>query len=141
MPAEIAGYTASGNINVSRFVSYTPVPFVARQAVAGNPILGIAWPGSQYPVGVPTFYGASSAVESYAATNGQQLSIVGDGGNALLYINATISAGVFLKSDADGYGVAASGNTDKYGAVAVEGGFAGQLIRVTVNTGIGNPNG
>jgi len=139
MPNEIAGYTASGNVSISRFVRYTPVPFKAAQAVANSTILGIAQPGPQYPYGVATFYGASSTIQNYAATDGNPFMIYGGGANALLYINATISAGTFLKSDADGYGVATAGNTDNYGAVAVEGGFAGQLIRVTVQQGVGNP--
>lgn len=132
MPYEIAGYSASGNVSVSRFVRQTGTPFVAAQAVANSEILGVSSAASLNPYGVTAFYGVSAAAQSYAATDGNAIApIYGPGANTVLYINATVSAGQFLASDASGYGVVATAGQN-VGAVATEGGFANQLIRVVV---------
>lgn len=123
-------YVASGNILPARFVSQGGVPFSAVQALANAQTLGVAQPGTFYAPGQFEYYNPSGT--NYAAINGQSFRVFVPGDETLLEINGTISAGQWLKSDASGYGVQATGSTDWVGARALENGSALQRIRVIV---------
>jgi hypothetical protein len=53
----------------------------------------------------------------------------------LLELGGTVTAGDYLKSDANGKGVTADTDQDDYGAVAIVSGTSGQQVRVKVRIG------
>jgi len=115
-----------GNIAPSRFVKLdTSNPGYCLQCGAGEDIWGISSPTTRRMA-------LSGWDDGYAGVLGDgAMNVIGPGDDeALLEIAATISAGTRLKSDADGKGVAATSDKDKTGAVALEDGVSGSLIRV-----------
>ena len=122
-------YVAGGNIYPCRFVKQTnSAPFTVVQADAGAAVIGIAQEGTTV-VPIDGFTNASSV---YAGTEGLPIKIFGEHSECLLEVAAIVAPGTFLKSDADGKGVAASSG-DLVGARALEASTAvGQKIRVAV---------
>lgn len=69
--------------------------------------------------------------DGYAAVAGQNINVIGPGDDeALLRLGGTVTVGAHLKSDASGYGVVASTDKDHVGAIALQAGVSGDLIRV-----------
>lgn len=69
--------------------------------------------------------------DGYAAIAGENLNVIGPGDDeALLRLGGTVTAGQRIKSDANGYGVAATADKDRAGAVAIIGGVSGELVKV-----------
>ena len=117
---------AGGNIYPSRFV--------VRSAVAGESVITQA--GSNVAVwGISPSSTRRMALagwdDGYAAISGDDVNVFGDGDDqCYLELAGTVSSGGTIKSDADGKGVAASSDKDHVGAIALESGVAGDLIRV-----------
>lgn len=114
---------ASGSIYPARFVKVSGNRQVA-QAGAGEDVCGISQVGTN-KAPIP------DVTSQYAAESGQPLEIHGFGSLCLLTLGGSVTAGDFLKADADGKGVTASSG-DKCGALALEGGSSGEQVLVQV---------
>src|SRR5262249_14227360 len=115
-------FQASGDINPSRFVTVSG-NFTVAQSAGGDTPIGVAQLATK---------GFNATL---AAASGDSVGVYGEGEECWLYIEDTITAGNKLKPNSSGNGVAAS-STNVYGAVALEGGTTGTLIRVSVQVGI-----
>lgn len=132
------GYTeltlvARGNIVPSRFVRLDGSGECGCvQAGDNTDLIGVAQAGTNRPQ-------VTGLVEAqYAAQAGQQVQVAGLGSICLVEAGAAITPGQYLKSDAQGRAVpiATSGTTiQNYGAIALQGGSAGEMIRVQVLIG------
>lgn len=136
MPQPSPSFTAEGDIRPSRFVKIGAADFACLEADANNETLGIAHEGTE-EAPIP------SVSTNLAASSGGQLRVYGEGEECLLELGSGgATLGGKLKSDADGKGVdiATTGTTIQYyGAVALEAGSAGDLIRVIVQRGSVRP--
>ena len=119
---------ATGTIEPSRFVTLSAAAdFTAEQSAAGEKPLGVSQEWSR----LTPLTGAAT----YAAANGQEVSVYSLGQVCYLAAGTGIARGDLLKPDADGKALKA-GTSDKYGAIALESGVSGQLIRVQVREGV-----
>jgi hypothetical protein len=122
-------FTARGNIVPATFVKLdTATNFGVLAAGAGDQIVGIASEAGREPP-------LPSVSTVYAAQNGEECHVRGQGEVCLLTIGGSVSPKDRLKSDASGFGVATTTNGDEYGAIALESGASGQQIMVQVVTG------
>lgn len=120
------GLEASGDINPSRFVVVSGPFLVAQSTATGLPI-GVSQQGSA-EAPIP---GASGL----AASAGQLVQVYGEGEMCLLSIGGTVAAGQFLRSNANGQGIAVVGQ-ERYAAQALEPGVVGDRIRVFIHDGM-----
>lgn len=121
----IAGQTASGNINPSRFVKKSGAYTVA-QCGAGEVAFGISQEGS-FDTPIP-------GNSTLAAASGDPVRVYGEEENCLLDAGATVADGAFVKSDANGKGVTA-GAGERFYAIAERGGDADEKMQVVFRTG------
>lgn len=125
---------ASGDIYPARFVKASG-DFTIAQATANDPISGISHNATN-TAPIP------EVTSDKAATSGQSCRIHKPGERCLLRLGGTVDAGNRLKADADGKGVAiaSAGTTpQRYGAKALQGGVAEDLIEVEVEFGVESP--
>ena len=123
----LAGQTASGDINPSRFVVKSG-PYTVAQATADAVCIGVSQQGSANTP-IP---GASSL----AATSGKPIAVYSDTDNCLLDAGAAVSDGAFLKSDGTGRGITCTAG-DAYYAVAERGADnANEKMQVLLRSGI-----
>jgi hypothetical protein len=119
---------AAGTIRPSRFVKQsTAADFAFLEADANEAIIGVSHESTQ-DAPIP---GASAN----AAEDGDALAVYPIGVVCLLELGGTVARGDELKSDADGKGVvrATTGTTvQNIGALALESGVSGELIKVLV---------
>lgn len=121
---------ASGNISPSRFVKLTTTADgEVTQAGAGEQIYGISQKTTRR-----TPYGALD--DGYAAIAGENVGVHGIGEECLLEAGGTVAPGDRLKSDASGKGVATTTNLDEWGAICLQAGTAGKLVRVEPRPGM-----
>lgn len=129
MPIANPSYVAEGDIRPSRFVKIGSGDFSVLEADANEAVLGIAMEGTK-TAPIPS-------ASANAAEDGDHLHVYGPGEECLLELGSGgITAGAYLKSDADGKGVAAAttGATQQNrGARALEGGAEGDKVRVVVH--------
>jgi len=128
-------FLAEGDIAPARFIKPGSGDFSALQAGANEATLGISMEGAR-EAPIP------SVSTNLAAQSGDSFHSYGEGEDCLLELGGTVAAGARLKSDANGKGVAAAttGTTaQESGAVAYEGGVAGDLIRVRVEREVYRP--
>lgn len=121
----MASYTrvANGNIAPCRFVKLGTTGRVT-QAGAGEQPFGVSGQGTR---NAP--YG--SLDDGYHAIAGEDCEVHGPPEKDVsLDIGGTVAIGNFLKSDANGKGVAGSADKDKVGALALQSGVDGDQIRV-----------
>lgn len=117
------GKIAGGNIAPCRFVVLGTGNTVT-QAGANAAVWGIS---DKYTRNAP-LDGLDSA---YAAIDGDMVNVIGPGDDeALLELGGTVSVGQRIKSDADGKGVAATANLDCVGAICLQAGVSGDLVKV-----------
>jgi|TARA_R110000824_G_scaffold41446_1_gene123295 hypothetical protein len=121
---------ANGDIRPARFVELQNASGQARaiEANANEKVIGISMNGTN-KAPIP------DVTSTNAAESGQHLRVHVQGEETLLELGGTVAAAAFIKSDADGKGVAAltTGTvTQEIGAVALESGVSGELIRVKV---------
>lgn len=128
---------AGGNIAPSRFVklssaagtpSSTTEPVVLQSTAgsgnAGDPPWGISQPSTRR---VPL----AGWDDGYAAVSGEVFTVIGPGDDAaLLEVAATVVPGSELKSDANGKGILYAASGDWIGAIALDAGVSGDLVRV-----------
>lgn len=133
MPNVVPQVVAGGDIYPARFVKLSSsADHTVLQGTDNSELIGISQSGSNK---APLSDLVSTAK---AAEAGQNLQIFTEGDVCLLEAGATITRGNLLKSDANGKGVpiATSGTTiQNYGAVALENGANGELIKVQVRFG------
>ncbi|MGB9690034.1 hypothetical protein [Thermogutta sp.] len=125
--------TARSNIAPFRFVRVdSATENGCVQAGDNTDIIGVGQGGTNKP----EVQGLISA--SYAAEAGQPVRVAGVGSVTMLEVGATVTPGQYLKSDANGRGVpiATTGTViQNYGAIALQGGTTGSIIRVMVLIG------
>lgn len=130
-----SSYLAGGTIRTARFVKITAAHTVS-EADANEKVAGISQVGSnKAPL-------SDLVSTNYAAEVGEQLQTYGPGDECLITAGDTITAGDRLKSDADGQGVpvAGTGTTlQEYGAIALDAGSVGELVRCFVELGAVRP--
>lgn len=123
-------FVASGDINPCRFVKQDATgPKQAAQAGANEQIIGIS---QEWFKGAPT-----PSASTLAASAGLPVVVYTDGAVCLLELGGTVDEGGYIKSDANGKGVASAttGVTkQEQGAKALEAGVSGDKIRVFVKT-------
>lgn len=113
-------FVAAGTVNPAVFATLTTSDFLILNSVSGDS-----------PIGVTDTQYAQYNV-SYSAVSGQSVAVFGPGQECWLTLGSGgCTANQGLKPDASGYGIVAS-TTNKIGAVSLEGGASGDLIRVRV---------
>lgn len=121
------GFRAGGNVSPARFVKING-EYTVTQCGAGEMPVGISQEYVRYAPG-------TAWDDTYAATSGQYLLVYQPGALCAIDAGHTVTAGDFLKSDANGRGITA-GAGDKYGAQALESSSgSGDRIRVRVAQG------
>ena len=122
-------FTASADIPISVFVKITSgTDHNAQACVAGDTAIGV----SDYCPQDPVLPGGSVGP---AATAGNPIRIFTLGETCEVLAGGTITAGQFLKPDANGKAVACSAS-DKFSAIARAGASANQLCKVLVEIGV-----
>lgn len=125
------GFYANGeNIRPCRFVTISGNNGLV-EADANERCIGITRQDEKFP---PLNDLVST---NYHAQDGDEVRLYGLGDICLLQYGGTVTAGDYLKSDADGQGVviAASGTTPQYvGAIALQGGASGErrLVQIVI---------
>lgn len=71
-------------------------------------------------------------LQNLTTANGDLAEVAFQGGGGKLKLGGTVARGDYLKSDANGFGVVASADKDKYGAKAMASGVSGDVIPVEV---------
>lgn len=114
---------AGGNVAPCRFVTLGTNGRVT-QSTAGQQVFGVSGQGTRFPP-----YG--SLDDGYHAIAGEDCEVHGPPEkDVLLDIGGTVTVGAFLKSDANGKGVASTTDREDVGAVALQAGSDGDQIRV-----------
>lgn len=120
---------ANGNISPSRFVILGSGDKVTQASAATTRLYGISGMGTR---NTPL----SPLDDGYHAIADENCMIYGPPEkDVILELGGTVTAGASLTSDASGKGVATTAGTDFVGAVAMEAGVSGDLIRVQVVAG------
>lgn len=129
---------AGGDIYPSRFVMVsTAADNTALGCTAGSAPIGISQVGTKTPITNPLgqLGGSSSVFPDKAAESGDTINIFGLGDICLLECGGTVTRGDLLEASGTttnvGQGVT-SGPGRPFGAVALESGTLGQLIRVQI---------
>lgn len=117
---------ANGNISPCRFVTQdTSNVGKVTQATAGQQVYGISQEGTRR---VPGDIGLD---DGFCAIAGENLNIYGPPAkDVLLKLGGTVTIGDRLKSDGSGQGVSTTTPADEVGAIALQSGVSGDLVRV-----------
>lgn len=110
---QMPSFTANGNINPCRFVKINGPMKVVQCSVAGERAFGISQEGLM-DTPIP---GASSTL---AAEAGRHVGVFGPGEVCLVQVASAVTAGSYLKGDANGKAVATTTANDIYNAIALE---------------------
>lgn len=125
MPGPKGGFKAGGNINPNRFVRLSD-EFTVVQCGSGESIFGVSQEGQKAaPI---------SGASAYTAESGDGVGVFTNGMECFLEAGGSFTANQRLRSDANGKGVYAAGGQD-YGAIALEDGEDGELVKVQVHIG------
>jgi hypothetical protein len=122
-------FVANGNITPSSFVKLDTTA-VGKLLICGSddPVYGVSQEGTRNP----PYTGLD---DGYAAIAGENCRVYLEPEECWLRIGSGgCTAGDMLNSDASGYGVTTTTETHNAGALALETGLEGQLIRVRVRT-------
>lgn len=127
---------ANTNITVSSFVDIDPAAqFRVKQSGSGSRPVGISQPG---PLTAPGLvYGLTQGATNptpYAATPGYELEVFGPGDICWLTVGTGggVTAGDFLKPDAQGNALTTTTPNDVVGAQTFQTGTVGSLVQVIV---------
>jgi len=118
----IRTYKAGGAINPLSYVKLS----TSSPGSTKNPVVVQCGAGDR-PIGI--------AQNDSAAASGDEVEVALPGGGARLTIKGTVASGNFIKSDANGYGIATTTAGDAYGAQAVEDGVTTDILGVEVIIG------
>ena len=138
----------SGSVAPSTFVSFLTGTTVSGDVIAGyrvsqtvgsgTPICGVVQEGTRYaPDDENNSAGLSGYAGQYPGVNGfgDPIKVYGIGDICLLTLGTAVTPQQYLTANASGQGIPATGSAN-YGAIAQEGGVAGDLIRVQVQLGV-----
>lgn len=116
---------AGGSIKPMRFVALdTSNPGRVTQAGAGAQIYGVSGVGKRYAP-------YASLDDGYHAVAGENAIVHGPPEKDVsLVLGGTVTTGQFIKSDANGEGVASTADQEDVGAIAMADGVAGDAIPV-----------
>lgn len=127
MQSNQRSFRASANINTSRFVKISG-PHTVAQCVANEQAYGVSHEGTQ-EAPIP-------GVTPLAASSGESCLVYGPGDNCEVECGAAVTAGAFVKPDANGRAITASAN-DKYSGQAINStGAANQKLKITLVRGV-----
>jgi len=117
--------TADGDIRPSRFVKLaTGTAGRVAECDAGEQIYGVSGPSVR---NAPY----STLDDGLHAVAGEGVLVYGPPEkDVMLELGGTVTRGQFLKSDADGKGVASTADQERVGAIALDSGTSGKLIPV-----------
>lgn len=125
-------YIAGGTIYPSRFVSISAANTVIQGTASLKQLAGVSQMGTKTPPGTDS--------NTYAATTNDPVHVYGHDENAVLELGGTVTAGQFIKPDANGCGVqvdlTATG-LQIIGAMAYEPGASGDFVKVRVFVQVG----
>lgn len=137
MPNTPPRLVADGKIYPCRFVKMSATKdHRGLQGEANDALIGISYEGGKRP---PL---SDLVTDNPHAEAGDPIGLLGPGEQGLLELGADVTPRTKLKSDANGKGVpiATTGTTlQQYGAIALEGGKAGEKIQVFVELGSERP--
>lgn len=121
---------AGGDIRPMRFVNLdTSNAGRVLEADADEEIYGVSGMGKR-------FAPYASLDDGFHAVAGENCQVYGPPEKDVpLVLGGTVTRGDYLKSDADGAGVTASSDQEKYGAIAMESGVSGDIIPVQLVKG------
>lgn len=125
----MASLVAAGNIGSSRFVKLGTAEGTVLQCGSAERPYGIAHEGGRrapHP---------DITDSGYAAISGENLRVYEEEETCLLEAGATIAYGDLLGSDTNGKGTPVTADEAFYGAIALEAGVSGQLLKVKVRMG------
>lgn len=130
MSLSSVNFVAGGTINPCRFVSMiatgaTPADFTVFQATAGAGTEGDVVHGVSQE-------GTSDWQSTDAAAAGEQLRVHGAGEIALVECGNTVTAGVYVKSDANGKAIPVATDQDRVGGLALQAGALNTKIQVQI---------
>jgi hypothetical protein len=115
---------AGGNVSPARFVKLHTEAGQVVHAGAGDRPWGISQPHTRR-------LALADWDDGYAAIDGENLNVIGPGDDeALLELGGTVTHGMLLKASTDGVGIEADTDKDKAGAIALQDGADGDLIKV-----------
>jgi hypothetical protein len=128
MPTQNPNYIAGGTILPKTFVTLqTDADLTVEQSAAGDMPIGVSGIGSR-AAPIPSVTVAQHALV------GEQPLVHGLGEEAFIIAGDTITAGAFLKPDANGEAVVASAG-DKYGGRALTAAADGEDCRIFIQPG------
>ena len=135
MPLENPNWTADGTISPSVIVTQSTTPFRVVTASTGQPLLGVSQAGTKFaPIDL---YPTTTASNAPAALPGDQIKIYGQGESGIqVTVGAGgLTAGDFIGSDVNGYGIAVTASGTYYVGKALDTVAAGQLCNLQVIIG------
>ena len=121
---------ADGNIAPCRFVTLSTTSGRVTASASGEQPFGISGQDTrQTPL--------SGLDDGFHAIAGENCLIYGNGQmDVMLELSGTVTRGQYLKPGASaGTAIAATADQDKYGAVALQAGVSGELIKVEIRLG------
>jgi hypothetical protein len=123
-------FVANGNIAPSRFVKLdsSAVGKVLAATAVTDPIIGISGQGTRN-----TPY--STLDDGYHAIAGENCRVYGDNEECWLECGGTITVGDKITPSTGGVGITTTTTQDRYGAIALQSGITGKLIKVKVVKG------
>lgn len=140
---------SSATVYPHRFVSIDPTNSpagsggfkVIEDIVVAQPIVGVSQDGTNsFPMGTNDLGVTASTA---AGVTGQQIQVFGVGEECLIELGGTVAPGDLLKANAttDGKAIAVVAvnvlsTPQYYGGQAIQGGAAGELIRMLVSPGV-----
>ena len=99
MPLYSPAFTASADVNASRFVKISG-DFQVAECDAGQKVIGVSQEGTQFPPGVAE--GLGGTTNTLAAKSGRTLKVFGLADICVVLAGAAITAGDFVGADTDG---------------------------------------
>lgn len=124
---QVPNFSASGNIYPSRFVAISGTKTVSQAAV-GSAAFGIAQRGIR-DTPLPS-------ASELAAASGDPVTVYGPGEMCSLEAGAAVSAGAYVKPDADGKGIAIVGGESFYAQALTPALADGELFDVYIQRGV-----
>ena len=125
----IQSYVAAGNISPSRFVKYdSAVGKVVANATATTLPTGVS---GEWTRNTPL----TGYDDGYHAISGENCRVYCDNEECWLELGGTVTYGDKLIASTAGVGITSVTDKDAYGAIALQSGVSGQLIRVKVIRG------
>ena len=130
MPLYSPAFTASADVNASRFVKISG-EFSVAQCGDGQAVIGVSQEGTLFPPGVAE--GLGGTTNTLAAKSGKTLKVFGLGDICVVLAGAAIEAGDTVGADADGKAKPLTASGSKVGGVALQKVASGEKCLIQVH--------